>query len=122
MNERHEDGNGACVPSYLDSLRDTADKEDTRLVDWKEELPRVREFVLGGLQGPRDPGTSIALSSAPRDMLVVVRTQVYGYEARYWGANLPSILEQFENDLACNAVPWQEDYRRRKVNSKRLDV
>lgn len=122
MSEQRGSGNGEVRPAYLDSLVGTALADDRRCLDWKGDFPYLRDFVLGGSNGLSDTGTRFGVAGGLQGLSVVLQTLRYGYDATYEGCDLPSILEQMNNDLDCGTVPWKPDWRRKRENSKRLEL
>jgi len=122
MSKQSESGNGDARPSYLDSLVANAVSDDRRCLDWVQALPHLRHFVLGEAKGLADTGTRFSVSAGQRGLTVIVATTRYGYQARYEDITLDSILETLNNDLDCGTVPWEPDWRRKRENSKRLEL
>lgn len=122
MTVKPESGNGDARPAYLDSLVGRALTDDRRCLDWKENYPHLRSFLMGEAKGLVDTGTKLCVQAGQRGLTVTVQTQRYGYQARYDDIDLPSILEAIDNDLDCGTVPWEPDWRRKRENSKRLEI
>ncbi len=122
MNERSDSENGDGRPAYLDSLVGRALVDDRRCLDWKEHYPSLRLFLLGEAKGLAQTGTKLSIEAGQRGLTVTLHTSRYGYQARYDDIDLPSILEQIDNDLDCGSVPWEPDWRRKRENSKRLEL
>ncbi len=122
MHEQSGSGNGEGRPSYLDSLARSAVTDDRRCLDWEKQFPHLRSFLLGAAKGLVETGTKLSVCAGQRGLTVLVHTTRYGYQARYDDVDLPSILEAIDNDLDCGTVPWEPDWRRKRENSKRLDV
>ena len=122
MHEHSGTGNGDARPSYLDSLAGRAIADDRRCLDWVKTYPHLRKFLLGEAKGLVDTGTRLAVVAGQRGLTVIVSTSRYGYQARYDDIDLPSILQSIDNDLDCGTVPWEPDWRRKRENSKRLEL
>lgn len=122
MTERSGNGNGDERPAYLDSLVGTAQADDRRCLDWKDQFPFLRKFLLGEAKGLVDTGTKFSVAAGQRGLTVTVSTTRYGYQARYDDIDLASILETIDNDLDTGTVPWEPDWRRKRENSKRLEL
>ncbi len=122
MTERSDNGNGDARPSYLDSLVGKAQLDDRRCLDWIERFPHLRSFLLGEAKGLADTGTKLSVSAGQRGLTVIVSTTRYGYQARYDDIDLDSILLSIDSDLDCGMVPWEPDWRRKRENSKRLEL
>ncbi len=122
MPQQSDNGNGDARPSYLDSLVANVVSEDRRCLDWVEQYPHLRHFLLGESKGIADTGTMFSVAAGQRGLSVKIATSRYGYEARYDDVDLSSILQAIDNDLDCGTVPWEPDWRRRRENSKRLEL
>lgn len=122
MPEQSGNGNGDARPAYLDSLVGRALVDDRRCLDWIQTYPCLRKFLLGEAKGLADTGTKFSVSAGQRGLTVVLSTVRYGYQARYEDIDLASILEAIDNDLDTGNVPWEPDWRRKRENSKRLEL
>jgi len=122
MNAKPDNGSAGGRPGYLDSLVGRAQLDDRRCLDWKESYPSLRRFLLGEEKGLADTGTELVVSAGPQGLCVLMKTQQYGYQATYDNVDLPSVLETIDNDLDCGTVPWKPDWRRKRENSKRLEL
>ncbi len=117
-----DNGKKNAGPTYLDSIRLQVDREDIRLFDWEDAYPSFRQLLLVGSRRSEGNGIRVNLSAGLLDIHVSIQTMHYGYEASYSGPDWPSVLEQIENDLVCKTVPWRPDWRRRRANSKVLEI
>ena len=112
-----DDANG--TPTGLRRLKEmyvrTTDSLDKKiLTDLSEDSPDLRTFLLGNSDTDnfRFAGR-ISVSRGPRSIRVRLSVPQLGLEAHYEFLSWCEIWETIDNDLSCNSVPWQDDYRTR---------
>ncbi len=107
-------------------LRDVRDREaalvEALLPGWRAQYPKTRLLLLG-LWGDSPAWRNVSLRAGVSGTLfcVTVWVRTLRIEALYSGATFESILEQMENDLDCDSVPWRQDWRSRQSEERRIE-
>ena len=118
-----ENGKSEGMKDALERIRQKLDAVNAKLLnDLCETLPRVRGFLLGTIDGGQKwPPGLLRIQRTPNAIQIVVSLPEWRYEARYTGEDLHAILEQLENDIDSESVPWEPDWRARQAQQRKTD-
>jgi len=104
------------LSEFAESVRRSMDERRRHLVaDLSPAWPALRKFLIGGeIAGRVYPAGEIRIWSEVADVVVRLAIPPLGIQAEYREQSANSLIEQIENDLDTETVPWENDWQVKK--------
>lgn len=120
------DLNGKRVFDQAEILKFLAEDQGIRgkylALEWKEDLPHLRNFLIGAEEGTQEEiGSSLLIQRVPAGLRLKLHSEVAGTQLEEYCKQLSEGLEILNNHIALKTGNWLPDWKELKQQRRELD-
>lgn len=91
-------------------------------LEWKEHLPQLRNFLIGGEEDTQERiGSSLVVQRVPAGLRLKLHSEVAGTQLEEYCKQLSEGLEILNNHIALKTGNWLPDWKELKQQRRELD-